>query len=48
MSLLEQAEDLKQSLWCYVENEQTEVQKKAKDTMNYLLDLIDELGVEFL
>ena len=46
MTLLQQAEDLKQSLWCYVEDEDTETQRKIKDTMNCLLDLIDELGVE--
>ena len=46
MSLLQQAEDLKMSLWDYIEDESTETQRKIKDTMNYLLDLIDELGAE--
>ena len=46
MTLLQQAEDLKESLWDYIEDESTETQRKIKDTMNYLLDLIDELGAE--
>lgn len=39
-------EELKSYLWEYVEDEKTDLQVDIKETMNYLLDLLDELKEE--
>ena len=39
----DELESLKAELWEYVEDEETDLQTDIKETMNYLLDLIDDL-----
>ena len=39
----DELESLKVELWEYIEDEETDLQKDAKETMNYLLDLMDDL-----
>ena len=41
----DELESLKAELWEYVENEETDLQTDTKETMNYLLDLIDDLMI---
>lgn len=43
----DELESLKVELWEYVEDEETDLQTDIKETMNYLLDLVDELIVEY-
>ena len=38
----DELEDLKSELWEYVEEGKTDLQVDIKDTMNYLLDLLDD------
>ena len=38
-------ESLKVELWKYIEDEETNLQTDIKETMNYLLDLIDDLMI---
>lgn len=39
-------ENLKPNIWAYVEDENTDLQKKIKDTTNLLLDLLESLESE--
>lgn len=41
----DELESLKVELWEYVEDEETDLQTDIKETMNYLLDLIDDLMI---
>lgn len=41
----DELESLKAELWEYVEDEETDLQTDIKETMNYLLDLIDDLMI---
>ena len=41
----DELENLKAELWEYVEDEETDLQTDIKETMNYLLDSIDDLIV---
>ena len=43
----DELENLKSELWEYVEDEEIELQENIKVSMNYLLDLMDELVAEY-
>ena len=45
--IIEKLESLKGEIWQYVEDEETELQKQVKKQTNYLLDLLDELLIEW-
>lgn len=38
--------NLKPEIWAFCENEETQLQKKVKDTTNLLLDLLESLEIE--
>ena len=38
----DELESLKAELWEYVEDEETDLQTDIKETMNYLLDLMED------
>lgn len=44
--IIDELESLKGQIWAYVEDEETEVQKKVKEQTNYFLDLLDDLMLE--
>lgn len=45
-SLSEQGQELKQNLWAIVDDHNSPLNLEIKETMNNLLDLIDELEEE--